>query len=391
MKILLAEDDRTTRLIIAATLKKLGHEVVLAENGTIAWELLQKPDAPKTVILDWMMPGLDGHEVCQRIRSASLPYRYILMQTSKDSKEDIEAGFAVGVDDYLVKPLDPEALRHKLHVAERVLQYENKLESYATQMENLAKERAKQLIHADRMATLGMLSAGVAHEINNPLTFISGNAQILDKAWKGFSLFMEKQSPDVQGQFSYLKDDIPQILSGVQVGVGRISKIVSGLKRFAKQESVHQAPFVMSQAIHNSLELCHSKLRNLVHVSESIQESLPLAFGDQQQIEQVLINLIMNAADAMHRQASAHLHIQCISKEKQICVQIKDNGPGLPPKLLQSLVNPFFTTKDEGTGLGLSISQSIIEEHGGTLRAFNNSDQGATFEFQIPIAESGIQ
>jgi len=188
MKILLAEDDRTTRLILAATLKKMGHEIILAENGTIAWELIQQPDAPKTVILDWVMPGLDGHEVCKRIRSLSLPYRYIIMQTSKDSKEDIDSGFAVGVDDYLTKPLNPEALRHKLHVAERVLKYEYKLESYASQMESLAKERAKQLMHADRMATLGMLSAGVAHEINNPLTFISGNAQILEKAWKGFSL-----------------------------------------------------------------------------------------------------------------------------------------------------------------------------------------------------------
>jgi len=391
MKILLAEDDRTTRLILAATLKKMGHEIILAENGTIAWDIIQQPDAPKTVILDWVMPGLDGHEVCKRIRSLPLPYRYIIMQTSKDSKEDIDSGFAVGVDDYLTKPLNPEALRHKLHVAERVLKYEYKLETYASQMENLAKERAKQLMHADRMATLGMLSAGVAHEINNPLTFISGNAQILDKAWKGFSLYMEKQNKDVQGQFSYLKDDIPQILSGIQVGVGRIAKIVSGLKRFAKQESVHKAPFAMSQSIHNALELCNSKLRNMVNVSVEHDENLPLAMGDQQQIEQVLINLIMNAADAMNKQSTATLRIQTKQMGNQIHVSISDNGPGLPPKLLQCLINPFFTTKEEGTGLGLSISQSIIEEHGGLLSAFNNPDQGATFEFQIPIAETSIK
>lgn len=384
MRILIAEDDITSRLMLAASLKKMGHQVVIAEDGLQAWEMAQQEDAPKIAILDWMMPKLDGIEVCKRIRTLPSPYRYVIMQTSKSDKADIEEGYTIGADDYLTKPLDPMVLRHKINAAERVLNYEAKIETYAKEMENIAKERAKQLIHADRMATLGMLSAGVAHEINNPLTFISGNAQTIEKAWKMVNKHLSTQDADVLDQFAFIMHEVPSMLSGVHNGVARISKIVSGLKRFARQEPLKKASFSISQAVTNSIEFCGSKLRKGIQVETKLTEST--VFGDMQQIEQVLINFIMNAADAMVNQRDAKLIIHTWHDPKWVHVSIQDNGPGLPEKLLTALINPFFTTKAEGTGLGLSISHGIITEHGGLLRACNNADRGARFQFALPIA-----
>ena len=239
MRILIAEDGLTARLILTGLLHKFGHEVIATTNGAEAWEIIQQPDSPRVVILDWMMPEMDGTDVCKKIRAMGGPYTYVIMQSAKTEKKDIDMGFSVGVDDYLTKPLDSEILRHKIHVAERVLKYETKLSLYAKEMESLANERARQLIHTDRLATLGTLSAGVAHEINNPLTFIAGNAQTMERAWNQVAPQLQEQNE----QMAFILEEFPKMLTGIHTGVNRISKIVSGLKRFARQEKYIKHPF----------------------------------------------------------------------------------------------------------------------------------------------------
>jgi len=387
MKILIADDDPTTLMTLAETLKQMSHEVTVANNGLEAWALLQEPDSPRLVILDWMMPQMSGIEVCNKIRSMVVPYRYVIMHTSKSNHWEIDAGYSGGVDDYLIKPINAEILYNKLHVAKRILAYEEKMCKYATEMESLAKDRAQQLIHADRMATLGMLSAGVAHEINNPLTFIAGNTQTLERAWNQVADTLQTQSQQ-QGQedrWEFILDEVPKMLVGIHNGVNRISKIVSGLKRFARQDKIVKQSCSVVPIINESLEFCHSKLHVNIAVSSLVDPDLPKIFCDLQQIEQVLINLIMNAADAMKSTPKGRLTIHAMQVDAMICIAVQDNGPGLPSKLLNRLINPFYTTKAEGTGLGLSISSGIIEEHGGRLTAHNNSGVGACFEFTLPI------
>lgn len=161
MKVLIAEDERMTRTKLRATLKRWGHDVVVCETGLGAWAVLQEKEPPKLAILDWMMPGMEGVELCQKVRTTpGIQSTYLILLTGRDSKEDIVQGLEAGADDYVVKPFDQEALRVRVHVGERIV---------ALQEQALAAEQARVV-----MQTAG----GVAHEINQPLTVILGMAEM---------------------------------------------------------------------------------------------------------------------------------------------------------------------------------------------------------------------
>lgn len=128
MKILIADDDAIPRRLLQATLVKYGYEVVVTTDGLEAWDILQRDDSPRLVILDWMMPGMDGVEVCRRVRQrAKVPYVYIILLTSRGRKEDIVAGMEAGADDYLTKPYDPHELQVRLRAGQRILELETAL------------------------------------------------------------------------------------------------------------------------------------------------------------------------------------------------------------------------------------------------------------------------
>jgi len=158
MRILIAEDDLTTRTLLERFLMILGHEVVVCADGSEALLALAQPEAPRLAILDWMMPGVDGLEVCRQLRARPGPYTYIFFISSKSELRDLEEGFAAGADDYLVKPPDLAALRRRLLVAERILAYEQTITQFASQMEHLAEERARQLVVAEAEANTDALT-----------------------------------------------------------------------------------------------------------------------------------------------------------------------------------------------------------------------------------------
>jgi len=400
MKILIADDDFSTRKMLSFTLTKEGFDPIVAEDGTAALEILQQDDSPKIAILDWQMPGLTGIEVLKELRKCQKSYVYCIILTAKSSMEDFKIGFDAGTDDFLTKPIDTSLIKQKLNVAKRIIQYEineeqmqAKLVNYANSMKVLAEERAKQLIHADRLATLGTLAAGIAHEINNPTTFIAGNAQSLEKYWE--TLLQKGYFSDTEDQqVALILEDFPKMLSGIRSGVKRITKIVSSLKSYARQDlSMTKSPFEMNEVVENALEICNNKIKYNITVEKNIPESIKCAFGDKYQIEQVLVNLITNAADAMNGQKNSRLLIFCQQDNNMIQMHVQDNGPGIAEESISKIFNPFFTLKSrhDNTGLGLSISKSIIEEHNGQLNVKNTSEGGAVFSFSLPVAENYVE
>ena len=400
MRILIAEDDYASRLLLASILKNQGHDVIECADGLEAWNAFQHDLTIQAAILDWMMPEITGIELCRNIRATEGPYTYVIMLTAKGQTEDVQTGFDAGADDYLVKPLNAGLLKHRLHVAKRILTYESalyasreQLKRCASQMEQLAEERARQLTHADRMATLGTLAAGMAHEINNPATFISGNAQTMQQAWKAVSTLLEH--PEIQAlndpQVAFILAEFPDMLHDIRKGVDRISNIVNGLRSYARQELPTKEPFNLLNIMQEALRICVSAIKYDIHIDCTVPEDFPEVVGSQQQIEQVLINLIVNAAHAIHRQSDADsgiLWLQARIGGDSAIISVADNGPGIPEQLLPRVFDPFFTTKDmqKGTGLGLSISQRIIEEHGSTLTVCNRPEGGAHFSFTLPLA-----
>jgi CheY-like chemotaxis protein len=168
-----------------------GYDVVMCQNGTEACDTLREDCGPRLAVVDWVMPGLDGPEVCQKVRiGTNLGFIYVILLTGKNEKSTIGEGLEAGAHEFVSKPFDADVLRSRLKVGERILFYETRIDErnallgkYAREMEALAEERVVQLVHADQMVTLGTMTVGIALEINNPNSFVSGNIQMLEKSW----------------------------------------------------------------------------------------------------------------------------------------------------------------------------------------------------------------
>lgn len=402
MRVLIAEDDLTTRRMLEALLGKWGYEAVGACDGNEAWQILQDEEPPRLAILDWMMPGLDGVELCHRLRKrAGVSYVYVILVTCRNEKGDVIQGLDSGADDFVTKPFEPDELKSRLEAGSRIVKYENELAEKnklladsVAHMERLAEERAKQLVHTDRMASLGVMSASIAHEINNPTSFISGNLQIMERFWEDIVPLLSdyhEKAPDNCKELPFILEELPKIMQDMRKGVKRVSSIVSGLKAFSRQGSGERTTCSVTECISLALELCHNTLKNRVTVQKELSTDVPDVTANHQELEQVLVNLIVNAADALEGRKNGILKIITSNSGQTLCISIEDNGPGIPREYLDKIWEPFFTTKEsvQATGLGLAISRRIIEDHGGTLIAENKPEGGTRFMLELPCRQNG--
>ncbi|MCD6186729.1 MAG: sensor histidine kinase [Desulfuromusa sp.] len=236
---------------------------------------------------------------------------------------------------------------------------------------SLIVEIEDQLRQADRLTALGELSAGMAHEIRNPLGSIRGTAEILRDALPADNQYTE---------FS-------QILIKE---VDRLNRVVEDFLNFARPTTDEQHDFKPNEILHEVLQLCHQQVtkgRIQIHWQET---SLPTAVGDSAQFKQVFLNLILNALQAMPAGGELWIDTQ-INEQQQIILTFRDNGPGIPPEDLDRIFNPFFTTKAKGTGLGLAITYRIIQNHCGNISVKNSPVGGAEFTLILKPADYPCQ
>lgn len=401
MKVLVADDDYASRLGLKTILVELGYEIITVTDGTQALRSIQT-EQPDLAVLDWVMPGLDGVQLCRKIREEPEGgYIYIIMLTSKVKNQDVITALDAGADDFLFKPFDNEMLRSRMAVGRRIVQYENllvekndQLQRYISEMEALAEHRSKQLIHAERMATVGLLSAGIAHEINNPTTFISGNIQMLKTFWNDVEPWLRpdraNDKPALE-KLEFILDEMPKTIEGICDGVNRVSTIVKGLKAFCRKEQGSKNSCDINACIERSLQFCHNVLKYHVDVRTELDEQLMHVAADSQQMEQVVVNLLTNAADAMQEKGNGILKIATQNMGDDVVITVEDNGPGIPEDTLDDIWQPFFTSKPpgKGTGLGLSTVLGIVEDHQGQITVQNKSEGGALFTVIIPVESQG--
>ncbi len=401
-EILITDDDRTSLMLLRANLSRWGFRVTTAENGRQAMELLLERPEIRLVIADWMMPEMDGIELCRRLRDGEAGrFVYTILLTSRKEVADVVEGLEAGANDYQGKPFQPRELRSRVEAGLRILAYETRLaraneslKRYAGEMEELAEERARQLVHSDRLATLGTMSAGIAHEINNPTAFISGNVQTLEQFWQVVDEMM-KDFPlpeQLARRFEFIREETPQVLNGIREGVRRITRIVKGLKSYSSRTGEEFESVDLHEVIENALLLSTNRLKQHVTVEKRFAEDLPRLQGNPQELEQVFINLLVNAADAMERQGGGTLELWTSHEDGRIGITVQDNGSGIPKDLLERIWDPFFTTKGvgKGTGLGLAISLGIIERHKGQVKVDNRPEGGARFCITLPAMESVV-
>lgn len=396
-RVLIAEDDQRCRDMLFSSLKKWGYETTTAKDGLEAWNILQSEDPPPLAIIDWNMPGLDGLEICRRVKERKKPFVYLILLTGRCSSDDMVRGLEAGADNFISKPFNLREFQCHVAVGWRMVAYDRvllemvrKLEAYATQMEILAQERARQLVHTCRLASLGTLSAGIAHEINNPASFIASNLQNIEDLWPIIERALSSSPEADTSEVLLIKDEVPGMVKGMRYGIQRIAQIVSALNRFARGGRGERLSCRLEDCINAALTICRNALK--YHVTTQLAlEALPPILICAREIEQVLINLFTNAADAMMSKGSGTLNITLKKCQSGQQITVEDEGPGIPVTKLQQIWEPFFSTKEagHGTGLGLSISREIIHDHGGTIRVENRPEGGARFIIELPIKEFG--
>ncbi|MBN2644304.1 MAG: transporter substrate-binding domain-containing protein [Desulfuromonadaceae bacterium] len=251
----------------------------------------------------------------------------------------------------------------------------------------------QQLIQADKMTSLGVLVSGVAHEINNPNALLLLNLPQLQRAWVDIAPLLDERLED-RGDFSVgrlpysqMRSEIPEMLGEMQASAGRIKRIVVDLKDFARRDDSPVSTLVdLNQVVEAALRLVENPLKNATdHFSLQLDKSLPLIGGNGQRIEQVVINLLLNACQALNDPAQP-IVLRTLMGTEEVRLEVEDGGCGVAPEHLAQLTDPFFTTRREsgGTGLGLSVSAGIAHEHGGRLEFSSTPGQGTLARLILP-------
>lgn len=251
----------------------------------------------------------------------------------------------------------------------------------------------QQLIQADKLTSLGVLVSGVAHEINNPNALLLLNLPQLQRAWNDIAPILEERYCE-QGDFSVgkipysqMRNDIPEMLSEMQGSAGRIKRIVEDLKNFARRDDkAVMSPIDINGAARTAVRLVENPLKKATeHFSLQLQEPMPAANGNSQRLEQVIVNLLLNASQALE-DPEQEIILRTYATNDQIVLEVEDHGRGIAPEHLTQLADPFFTTRREegGTGLGLSISTGIASEHEGRLEFSAVAEGGTIAKLILP-------
>jgi signal transduction histidine kinase len=268
------------------------------------------------------------------------------------------------------------------------------------------KQLESQLVQSEKLASLGQLAAGVAHEINNPIGFISSNLGTLDGYFKqlqemldayrdaeeaiGSSELIERlQRLREQVELEFLRDDIPLLIKESKDGIDRVSQIVKDLKDFSRVDANQEWQWVnLQQGIESTLNIVANELKYKADVIKEYQE-LPDIECLPSQINQVIMNLIVNASQAIGPERGT-LTLRTGHEAEKVWIEVQDTGSGIAPQSLQKIFDPFFTTKPvgQGTGLGLSLSYGIVKKHQGQISVRSEVGAGTTFRIELPIYQT---
>ena len=523
MRVLIADDDRTSTTILSRKLTHWGFEILVANDGTAAWNIIEEANPP-LAILDWMMPGIDGLELCRRIRRHPIfANMYLVLLTARESKDDMIFGLDAGADNYLVKPFDPEELRARLQSGVRLVETSAETERLfgaissiligidatgrVTRWNSAAQEtfgpkpteiigqplmecgigwtapelitRAlsqptpvrldrvpfndregrrrlvdltvttmqrgpgrrdgfvllgaeaterhileEQLRQAQKLEGIGQLAAGIAHEINTPLQYVGDNIRFLQDAYSSMSALLHtilemcraqengqvdpameqlaRQLPELaeRADLAYLTDEIPSSIAQSLEGVQRVSQIVQAMKDFSHPGTKTKIAVDLNKAIQTTVTVARNELKYVAETKVELDPNLPFVPCLPSEINQVLLNLLINAAHAVNdavRERGETRGVITVSTHNMgdaVEIRVSDTGTGIPEHVRSRVFEPFFTTKEvgRGTGQGLALAHTaIVKKHGGEIWFDTEVGKGTTFFIRLPLALSPAQ
>lgn len=412
--ILLVDDDITTQMILQDALEYEGHEVSTADDGKAAL-LMARELHPDLMICDWMMPQMDGLTVCQQLKAdPNLATTFFILLTAREQVEDLVEALDSGADDFLSKPLEIKELLARVRAGLRIQSLTRKLSQTNQRVQQTLSELKKtqgQLIQSQKMSSLGQMVAGIAHEINNPVSFIHSNIDHLQISIQDLievlhlyqqelphpSKKLQEKLDDIEPDF--LMHDVPKILNSMKSGSDRIRQVVLSLRNFSRLDEEGLKYVDIHEGIDSALLMLQHRLQpdgqDMVKVIKEYGGELPQVECYARELNQVFLQILENAIDAFesvpNKEKQANIptiHIRTkLLKSDLVLVTIADNGPGIPSSKKEKIFDPFFTTKTvgKGRGLGLFISyQIIVEQHGGNI-CLSSRERGAEVKIELPI------
>ena len=419
-RLLVVDDSPTYLYFITAQLEEEGHEVVAVSNGG---DVLQRVDDEQfdCIVVDLVMPEMSGTELCARldaIRRKRDQLFQIVILTAQDSKEDMMRGLEAGADDFVGKSSESEILKARIRalLRRKFLHEENMRITGEFKNKELELERAHaekqaaeargalaealersngelaaayrelqetqtQLVQAAKMASLGALVAGIAHEINNPLAFVSNH---LGTVTRGVDALMPEIEPHLSATGGRTLDKVRQRLEAMRLGVDRVEDLVVKLRTFSRLDEAEVKTIEIEESIESVLTLLQHKLADRLTIDRR--------YGDVKRVScypgplnQVIMNVVANAIDAIEESGTITIATSQIGE--MLAISISDTGIGIPASIRDRVFDPFFTTKPvgSGTGLGLSISYGIVRRHGGLLEIQSEEGRGTEVTIKIPL------
>jgi len=402
------------------------YELTLVERGENGVKEVEKAVGHKTpfaaAFIDMKMPGIDGAETSKRIWAITPGIKIVIVTAySEHSPDDIIR--VTGRDDifYLRKPFNPEEIRQFAHALTKEWNLEHEKELLSSKLEDMNKnlqnkvaEQTALLVQSEKMASLGILSAGMAHEISNPISFIQGNlssikkynSQIKDLLLKYEQIenyFIGGQTNEISQLLKQIKEykktkeigfilkDMVDLAEESLQGTMRIRNIVKDLKSFSRLDKAELKHVDLNDVLETTLNIIWNKLKYKAEVIKDY-EQLPEVKCFPQKISQVFMNILMNAAQAIGEKGVIKIVTRYIkeghrTEDAKVKIIISDSGKGIPKDNLLKIFDPFFTTKPvgEGTGLGLSITYDIINAHRGEIKIESEVNVGTTVTIILPL------
>ncbi len=515
MRILVADDEILNVKMLSVYLSKWGYQPETYTKSEDAWEALLQPDAPRLAILDWMMPGKSGVEICSEIRKVRPDYPlYIIMLTGKTEKKDLVEGLEAGADDYIKKPFDFEELRSRVQAGVRIVELQTKIEKRARENEQLITSIPLALVAVDpngrllylnkvaetlfgvnfessagvefqdlsiswdwdevnglirscsekgssaaksdivfkkgggaegvlsvavnpysefegksgflvvveditekrlmemnlaqkkKLESIGQLAAGIAHEINTPMQYILDNTTFLRESFTDLLDYINdleegttESREDLRESYDidFLSEEVPQAVTKSLEGIDRVRTIVLAMKDFAHPAPRNFSKADINKAVRDTVTISRNVWKYYCDVEMKLDPSIdavPCLIDD---INQVFLNLIINASDAIGEKLQVESEPDSVGKgkivvetsmdESWVIISFMDNGAGVPEVIKDRIFDPFFTTKDvgKGTGQGLAISHDIVvNRHRGRIDLSSAPGGGAVFTVKLP-------
>jgi signal transduction histidine kinase len=363
-RVLLVEDNPEMRDFLHRMLVRQ-HNVLLAEDGVRGLELAAA-ELPDVVVSDVMMPRMDGYTLCRRLKDSPMTRNIpVILVSARHGTDAALEGFAAGADDFVTKPFSPPELLARVNAQIRI------------------RTLAVTLIRLEKQSSLGVLAAGIAHELLNPVNAIINAVPSIRKSLDRIKAGQATtRDPDM----------VNALLDAVEASGGRMHGVVRGVLTYSRQERVPRlAESPLSTEIESVLSILRFRLDQGFTVHRAYGFDEPVAhYGEW--IGQAVMNLVGNALDAMQGNGGKNIWIRTEKDGNRVRIRIRDEGPGVPAPLREKIFDAFYTTKPPGTGtgMGLAISREIIEMHRGTLELNTAVTTGAEFVISLPIASEGL-